>query len=288
MNSLLNRLYAGVGHFSSGGANSEQFHTFFDDFKKSFTYQLKKLKATEIEFSKGHFYLSGFFKVGEQHYYFSLSDVRHGFGFNHWGKPELLMRTAKHNKDYTGGGNCYVEIKNQMYKGIAMKFNIDVPEPEPTKKKTTKDYVAQIMKDGFLERRFTSMRKANSVAFDLYRKASGGKSTGVQIWKLGRWLRRAEVKNDVIDYYYDADTKRATYSLKNITEEQLLKGLQVGKNSEYRINPFTGAGATLTPLAVALHDRVKQWEKSNHYDLFHIALNIFRAKFSDEYYTLLD
>ena len=289
MKTLINRLYAGEGHFSSGGRNSEQFNTFFNDFLKSFTYQLKRLKATEIEFSKGHFELSGFFKINEQHYYFSLGDVRHGYIFNTYSqKPELLIRTTQYNKDYTGGQNTFVAIQDGMYKEIARKFNLEISEAPKRTKKTDEDYVKQIIKDGFLERKFTSCRKANWVAWELYEQVTGGKSTGIQTWKIGRWLSRAEMKNDYVSYYYDAESKRATFSLNKITDEQLIKGLKIGKNKEYRTNVFSGKGVTLEPLAVALHDRIKQWESSNHVNLFHIALNIFRKKYSDEYYVLLD
>lgn len=55
----------------------------------------------------GNYYLYGFFtsKTG-QIYYLSCSDVRH-FGYE-----RLLYRTAKHYKDWTGGSNQYVGVKD--------------------------------------------------------------------------------------------------------------------------------------------------------------------------------
>jgi len=124
MKSIIERLHAGINHFQSGGCNSNEFNKFFRDFKKVFTKELNNLNATEISFSKGHFYLSGFFKVNEQYYYFSLSDVRHDWIIGRSGKPEMLIRTAKHLKDYTGGVNCYVAIEPEMYKEIKRTFRL--------------------------------------------------------------------------------------------------------------------------------------------------------------------
>jgi len=65
-------------------------------------------------FSVGHFYISGFFTVGEKIFYFSLPDVR-GFEFRF---QDLMYRTAKHYKDYTGGGNQWVKIETGMAKNM--------------------------------------------------------------------------------------------------------------------------------------------------------------------------
>ncbi len=75
-------------------------------FKKEFTEFLKKKGATDIEFGNpNHFDINGFFRKSKQLYYFSISDLR-------WSKETMLIRTAKHKKDYTGGSNCYCRLYN--------------------------------------------------------------------------------------------------------------------------------------------------------------------------------
>ena len=76
--------------------------------------ELKVINATDIVFSIGHYYISGFFTVGEQAYYFSISDVRY------FPEEKMLVRTAKHYKDFTGGANNYIKIGVGMFKN----FNI--------------------------------------------------------------------------------------------------------------------------------------------------------------------
>jgi hypothetical protein len=95
---------------SSSGL-TPQFKEFFNTFKKEITAILKQHNCSDIIVSRGHFYISGFFTLPNgQIYYFSVSDVRGmHYGFN---KPQLMYRTAKHNKDYTGGSNCFVNIED--------------------------------------------------------------------------------------------------------------------------------------------------------------------------------
>jgi hypothetical protein len=94
--------------FESSSFTTPEFSSFFKTFKSEFTKELTNLGATNITFNKGHFYLFGFFTIDTQAYYFSLSDVR--------SQPtELLYRTAKHYKDYTGGSNMYVTIELNMF-----------------------------------------------------------------------------------------------------------------------------------------------------------------------------
>lgn len=116
MKTLVKQIKLGEEHFGSGGRNTPAFHTFFRSFTNKLTKQLRDAGCSNIEFSKGHFYLSGFFKKGDQWWYFSLSDVR-----SNWGEPSLLYRTAKDNKDFTGGINKYVPVGEYMVK--EMKLN---------------------------------------------------------------------------------------------------------------------------------------------------------------------
>lgn len=101
--------------FQSSSGLTPEFKLFFSTFKKEFTKELEFISATDIQFSRGHFYVSGFFTVGEQAFYFSLPDVRGNspIGF------KLLYRTAKNYKDYQGGMNCYAIIQEGM--GANMK-----------------------------------------------------------------------------------------------------------------------------------------------------------------------
>lgn len=92
--------------FESSSTLTPEFAQFFRTFKSEFTKELQTIGATNIVFSRGHFYVSGFFTVGGQAYYFSISDVR-GAEFR---MPQLMFRTAKDYKDYTGGQNRWVDI----------------------------------------------------------------------------------------------------------------------------------------------------------------------------------
>ncbi|MFW6247370.1 MAG: hypothetical protein ACOC22_04345 [bacterium] len=106
--------------FESAPNKTPEFKSFCTTFKREFKQELNALGATNIKFSVGHFYISGFFtsKSG-QAYYFSLSDVR-GFAYgSHMNK--LLYRTAKDYKDFTGGMNQYVPIELGMYERMNVK-----------------------------------------------------------------------------------------------------------------------------------------------------------------------
>lgn len=106
----MNRLYNEVKKVEDwGGKTSKSFKSFGAKFKNSFQKELDKIGANISEFNKGHYYLSGFFRTKDNEcYYFSISDVRH-FNFGN-----MLYRTAKDEKDFTGGGNQYVNIETGM------------------------------------------------------------------------------------------------------------------------------------------------------------------------------
>ncbi len=125
MKKSLKMLLAG---FESSCSLTPEFAQFFRTFKSEFTKELKSIDATNIVFSRGHFYLSGFFTLNNQAWYFYLSDVRSmDYGLkNH---PEscrskLLYRTAKDYKDYTGGQNRYVVIEKGMAQKMCWSFKI--------------------------------------------------------------------------------------------------------------------------------------------------------------------
>ena len=104
--------------FESSCSLTPEFAQFFRTFKSEFTKELKSIGATNIIFSRGHFYVSGFYTIGIQAWYFSISDVR-GMDYGLCNYPDrcmsqLLYRTAQHYKDYTGGYNRYVKIETGM------------------------------------------------------------------------------------------------------------------------------------------------------------------------------
>jgi short-subunit dehydrogenase len=106
----MNRLYIEVRNVKDeGGYTSKSFKSFARKFKNSIAKELAKKNCTITAFNVGHYYLSGFFRnANDRCFYFSISDVRH-FDFGN-----MLYRTAKHEKDYTGGSNQYVRIDNDM------------------------------------------------------------------------------------------------------------------------------------------------------------------------------
>ena len=96
--------------FESSSTLTPEFAQFYRTFKSEFTKELQTIGATDIVFNRGHFYISGFFTVDSQAYYFSISDVRG----SEYRMPQLYYRTAKHYKDFTGGSNRYVDIAPLM------------------------------------------------------------------------------------------------------------------------------------------------------------------------------
>lgn len=123
MKKSLQMLLAG---FESSCSLTPEFAQFYRTFKSEFTKELKSVSATEIEFHRGHFYLSGFCRINEQLWYFSLSDVR-GMDYGLKNNPnncmsKLLYRTAQHNEDWTGGHNRYATIQTGMAKKMFWSF----------------------------------------------------------------------------------------------------------------------------------------------------------------------
>lgn len=101
--------------FQSSTGKTPEFMAFVRTFKSEFKKVLESIGATNIIFSVGHFYISGFFtSASGQVYYFSLPDVR-SFdvdGNGHFSR--MMYRTAKDYKDYTGGSNQWVSIFPDM------------------------------------------------------------------------------------------------------------------------------------------------------------------------------
>lgn len=79
--------------------------------RKEFKAIAKNLNA-ELKFSANHFECSAFFSVNGKYIYVHIGDVR----FNNWFES-VLYRTAKDDKDYSGGANCYCgyeELENEL------------------------------------------------------------------------------------------------------------------------------------------------------------------------------
>ena len=81
---------------------------------------LKQANFTDIKFSNGHYYFSGFATKNNKAIYFSISDVRHFPPIG--GGADLLIRTAKNYKDYTGGSNNYSSLKTEEIQTLANKL----------------------------------------------------------------------------------------------------------------------------------------------------------------------
>lgn len=97
--------------FESSSGLTEEYAEFYKDIKS----YLKKMTAGkyEMELGRGHFYFSGFFKnleTGKWGYIMS-SDVR--YSKNKW-YTHLLVRTAKDNKDYSGGQNMFSTLPDLL------------------------------------------------------------------------------------------------------------------------------------------------------------------------------
>ena len=93
------------GYFESSCFRTPEYLSWHRTFKRAFTKFLTERSITDIEFSKpNHFDMSGFFRApNRQLYYFRISDIR-------WSKKDMLVRTAQHNKDWTGGHNHFVPL----------------------------------------------------------------------------------------------------------------------------------------------------------------------------------
>lgn len=91
------------------GYDRKAFNKFGLDLKKEINELLKDFGAEVHSLSRGYFILSGFIKKDDKLVYFSVDDVR----YNRFKKDTMiLIRTAKHDKDYTGGRNNFSSFEN--------------------------------------------------------------------------------------------------------------------------------------------------------------------------------
>jgi len=85
-------------YYESSSSGTEQYRTA----KRQFKSLMKKIfnDCQIIIDSCPHFEFSGFVKKEDKYVYFSFGDLR-------W-KSNMLVRAAKHDKDWTGGSNNFV------------------------------------------------------------------------------------------------------------------------------------------------------------------------------------
>lgn len=103
--------------FESSSGLTEEFDQFAREYKKAVIKQLPD-NCELVSFNRGHFYMSAFIRNNETKklVYISTSDVRH---FSNSWYNNILIRTAQHDKDYTGGSNCfttYLKLKENIEK----------------------------------------------------------------------------------------------------------------------------------------------------------------------------
>lgn len=107
MNKTLKLLEHG---FESSSGVTPEWKAFTFVMRGELLKELNAVGAKDFKLSRGHFYVSGFFRIDDQWYYFSISDVRY------FPERRILIRTAKYNKDYTGGRNEYIKIESGMFR----------------------------------------------------------------------------------------------------------------------------------------------------------------------------
>lgn len=116
---VLNHLRNGIEDW--GGTTSRDFMNWAKEFKHMIQEQIALVGGTDYKQNTGHYYVSGFFKIGEQAYYISCDDVRYSSA-DHVVNT-ILIRTAKDYKDYTGGCNHYIRIDDNMFKEHENEFS---------------------------------------------------------------------------------------------------------------------------------------------------------------------
>ena len=95
--------------FESSSSTTPEFRAFATQFRAAIVKEIKPDFILE-EFSRGHFYVSGFLKHKStgKYIYFSVSDVRY---FVKGWCTDVLVRLAEDTKDFTGGSNRTCDLK---------------------------------------------------------------------------------------------------------------------------------------------------------------------------------
>lgn len=94
---------------SGPGPKTKHWYAISRNWMKKFLAEGFHVKPENILWSRGYFEWTMFAKIGEQWWYFSTGDIRHTC------TNSMLVRKAKHQKDYTGGSNCFVSYSNPKF-----------------------------------------------------------------------------------------------------------------------------------------------------------------------------
>ena len=99
-------------NFESSSGLTEEFAAFYQDFNR---HVKKLLPGYSVKLLRGHFCANGFITnvLTSKIVYISCPDVR--FFKDGWFN-RLLIRTAKHDKDYTGGANYMIKLNDLKLK----------------------------------------------------------------------------------------------------------------------------------------------------------------------------
>ena len=92
-----------------GGVISDDFKSFARKWRNFVKRMCKENNWELCWFNVGHYYCSWMVKDGEKIVYCSFGDVRY---FSKEWHTSILYRTAKHERDYTGGSNWYSDLMN--------------------------------------------------------------------------------------------------------------------------------------------------------------------------------
>lgn len=95
--------------FSSGSSIGPDFKRFISLYRSWVKKEVKKIAADSVTIKSGHYDMHGFIGRRGRYVYWSTGDVRFSRGRWH---TNILIRTAKDDKDFTGGRNTFATIKN--------------------------------------------------------------------------------------------------------------------------------------------------------------------------------
>lgn len=105
--------YQGREIEDAGSCVSDDFYRLANQIKRAFTNAAKENGIELVKFAKGHYYIFGFFKKDEKYVYFSWNAPRWSSRINFNATDAMsgfMLRTAKHDKDYTGGFNNFTNL----------------------------------------------------------------------------------------------------------------------------------------------------------------------------------
>ena len=93
--------------FSTGVYTGEDYKKFQNKYINYLRSICKERGCEVVNVGRGHYYFSLFIKENDNYIYLAIHDVR--YNPNSW-YNNILVRHAKHEKDYTGGCNRYTSL----------------------------------------------------------------------------------------------------------------------------------------------------------------------------------